>query len=77
MPGDDIRIGIGSSKDRENVMQAAIWPTLIAITLLSTAALAQEFTPDPVDEAAAKREGAVTWYTSTPGRGRAIRRDRI
>src|ERR1700680_2859295 len=66
MPGDDIRIGIGSSKDRENVMQAAIWPTLMAITLLSGAALAQEFTPDPVDEAAAKREGAVTWYTSTP-----------
>ena len=26
----------------------------------------QEFKPDPVDEAAAKREGAVTWYTSTP-----------
>lgn len=28
--------------------------------------LAQEFKPDPVDEAAAKREGKVTWYTSTP-----------
>jgi iron(III) transport system substrate-binding protein len=27
---------------------------------------AQEFKPDPVDEAAAKREGRVTWYTSTP-----------
>jgi len=27
---------------------------------------AQEFKPDPVDEAAAKREGALTWYTSTP-----------
>src|SRR5207249_48174 len=24
------------------------------------------FTPDPVDMAAAKREAAVTWYTSTP-----------
>jgi len=24
------------------------------------------FTPDPVDLAAAKKEGAVTWYTSTP-----------
>jgi ABC-type glycerol-3-phosphate transport system substrate-binding protein len=47
-------------------MRAAIWPTLIAITLLRGAALAQEFTPDPVDEAAAKREGSVTWYTSTP-----------
>ena len=30
------------------------------------AASAQEFKPDPVDEAAAKREGKVTWYTSTP-----------
>jgi iron(III) transport system substrate-binding protein len=31
-------------------------------------ALAQTapFTPDPVDMAAAKKEGAVTWYTSTP-----------
>ncbi len=51
-------------------MRAAIWPTLIlcAVTLSSTAAGAQAFTPDPVDEAAAKREGAVTWYTSTPVR---------
>ena len=53
-------------------MRAAIWPTLFAITLLggvalsSAAASAQAFTPDPVDEAAAKREGSVTWYTSTP-----------
>jgi iron(III) transport system substrate-binding protein len=30
------------------------------------AASAQEFKPDPVDEAVAKREGKVTWYTSTP-----------
>ena len=27
---------------------------------------AQPFTPDPVDLTAAKKEGAVTWYTSTP-----------
>src|ERR1700682_2063299 len=60
------------AKSREDIMRAAIWPTLIALTLLgggalsSGAALAQEFTPDPVDEAAAKREGAVSWYTSTP-----------
>lgn len=27
---------------------------------------AQGFTPDPVDIAAAKREGKVVWYTSTP-----------
>jgi iron(III) transport system substrate-binding protein len=30
------------------------------------AALGQEFKPDPIDEAAAKKEGSVTWYTSTP-----------
>jgi iron(III) transport system substrate-binding protein len=50
-------------------MRAVLWPTLSGIALvgaLSTHALAQGFTPDPVDEAAAKREGAVTWYTSTP-----------
>src|SRR5881409_704326 len=39
---------------------------VIAAALCSTAALAQEFKPDPVDEAAARREGALTWYTSTP-----------
>jgi iron(III) transport system substrate-binding protein len=35
---------------------------------LVTPAVAQTraFTPDPVDIAAAKREAAVTWYTSTP-----------
>src|SRR5437016_7419799 len=38
----------------------------VAAALFSTAALAQEFKPDPVDEAAARREGALTWYTSTP-----------
>ena len=32
-------------------MRAAIWPTLIAITLFGGNALAQEFTPDPVDDA--------------------------
>jgi iron(III) transport system substrate-binding protein len=30
------------------------------------AAQAGGFTPDPVDLTAAKREGSVTWYTSTP-----------
>ena len=47
-------------------MRAAIWPTLMAVTLFGGSALAQEFTPDPVDAAAAKREGSVSWYTSTP-----------
>ena len=36
--------------------------------LLATGAAAQPagFTPDAVDMAAAKREGVVSWYTSTP-----------
>jgi len=38
-----------------------VW--LLALAM-ATPALAQ--TPDPVDMAAAKKEGAVTWYTSTP-----------
>lgn len=42
---------------------------VLACLLLLAAAVpawAQSFTPDPVDLAAAKREGTVTWYTSTP-----------
>jgi iron(III) transport system substrate-binding protein len=31
-----------------------------------TPALGQGFTPDPIDLEAAKREGSVSWYTSTP-----------
>jgi iron(III) transport system substrate-binding protein len=40
----------------------------LALILLAGPAVAQTpaFTPDTVDLAAAKREGAVTWYTSTP-----------
>src|SRR5215468_5183337 len=44
--------------------------TRIGVALIASfwvgTAPAQEFKPDPVDEAAAKREGKVTWYTSTP-----------
>jgi iron(III) transport system substrate-binding protein len=43
---------------------------LLAVLVLAVAwtgaAAAAEFTPDPVDMAAAKREGKVSWYTSTP-----------
>ena len=42
-----------------------IWAALVACLWVGVAC-AQEFKPDPVDEAAAKREGKVTWYTSTP-----------
>jgi iron(III) transport system substrate-binding protein len=38
----------------------------VALLALAVTASAQSFTPDPVDMAAAKKEGAVTWYTSTP-----------
>src|SRR2546425_6481961 len=40
----------------------------LALLVLTAPAAAQTtpFTPDPVDLASAKREGAVTWYTSTP-----------
>jgi iron(III) transport system substrate-binding protein len=41
---------------------------VVVLGALATPAAAQPkaFTPDPVDIAAAKREAAVTWYTSTP-----------
>src|SRR5438128_1388423 len=42
-----------------------LWAGVVACLWVSVAS-AQEFKPDPVDEAAAKREGKVTWYTSTP-----------
>ena len=39
----------------------------LAVLGLAAAAVGQTgFTPDPVDLAAAKKEGNVTWYTSTP-----------
>ena len=38
---------------------------LLALVLAAPAA-AQTFTPDTVDLTAAKKEGTVTWYTSTP-----------
>jgi iron(III) transport system substrate-binding protein len=44
----------------------AIVAALVAAGFLGGAASAQDFKPDPVDEAAARREGALTWYTSTP-----------
>jgi iron(III) transport system substrate-binding protein len=37
-----------------------------AVLALVVRADSADFTPDAVDSAAAKREGAVTWYTSTP-----------
>jgi iron(III) transport system substrate-binding protein len=39
---------------------------VLALLALAPALDAAAFTPDPVDLAAAKKEGGVTWYTSTP-----------
>jgi iron(III) transport system substrate-binding protein len=47
-------------------MMMPIFRTLLAAALVAGTASAQEFKPDPVDAAAARREGALTWYTSTP-----------
>jgi iron(III) transport system substrate-binding protein len=39
---------------------------VVVLLALVIAADVAAFTPDPVDLAAAKKEGGVTWYTSTP-----------
>ena len=48
---------------RRRVLQAAV---ACALAFGAAPAAAQPFVPDPVDLAAAKREGKVVWYTSTP-----------
>src|SRR5438309_1451815 len=53
-------------RGRRVVMRIIIKATLVAAALSAGAARAQDFKPDAVDEAAARREGALTWYTSTP-----------
>jgi iron(III) transport system substrate-binding protein len=42
--------------------------TVLAVLLVAVSVAAQPggVTPDPVDLAAARKEGSVTWYTSTP-----------
>lgn len=40
--------------------------TAVMATFAALPSWAQSFTPDPVDMAAAKREGKLSWYTSTP-----------
>jgi iron(III) transport system substrate-binding protein len=39
---------------------------LASLSAAAPSAHAADFTPDPVDMVAAKREGKVSWYTSTP-----------
>jgi iron(III) transport system substrate-binding protein len=52
----------------EAAMYGIRWLAAVALLVLATGASAQSigFTPDVVDLAAAKREGTVSWYTSTP-----------
>src|SRR5215475_7202172 len=38
----------------------------LALSLGVSTASAQSFTPDPVEKAAAVKEGTLTWYSSTP-----------
>jgi iron(III) transport system substrate-binding protein len=45
---------------------ARILAGFLVLFCAATAAAQPRFTPDTVDLAAAKKEGAVTWYTSTP-----------
>ncbi|MGH6784318.1 MAG: extracellular solute-binding protein, partial [Sphingomicrobium sp.] len=45
---------------------AALASGALVCAALAAPAAAQPFTPDTVDMAAAKKEGSVTWYTSTP-----------
>jgi iron(III) transport system substrate-binding protein len=46
-------------------MSGSLIAGCLALIVLAVAPAAA-FTPDPVDLAAAKKEGGVTWYTSTP-----------
>ncbi len=45
---------------------AAMALVLASFFVAASPVRAQGFTPDPVDMAAAKKEGKVVWYTSTP-----------
>src|SRR5579871_2433640 len=57
------RPSIAAERRRRPLVLAAL--ALLAL-LAASAGRAAEFAPDATDEAAAKREGKVSWYTSTP-----------
>jgi iron(III) transport system substrate-binding protein len=48
------------------MVRALILACSIVLALAGPALAAGAFAPDPVDLAAARKEGGVTWYTSTP-----------
>ena len=47
-------------------MVRSVFRFLLPLLLAVGTARAQSFTPDPVDVDAARREGSLSWYTSTP-----------
>ncbi len=53
---------------RRDALERVVWVLSVALLLIVPAGgtRAADFTPDPVDMAAAKSEGTVSWYTSTP-----------
>ena len=63
MSPDDVPAGRGPRAKR---LARALAGFLILAWAGAAAAQPGAFTPDPVDLAAAQKEGAVTWYTSTP-----------
>jgi iron(III) transport system substrate-binding protein len=48
------------------MMVCSAFRFLLPLLLAAGTARAQTFTPDPVDIDAARREGSLSWYTSTP-----------
>jgi iron(III) transport system substrate-binding protein len=65
-----VRFVVGRTRPALVALLLAVVIPLVAAVVVGTgpiaSAQAPRFTPDPVDLAAAKKEGAVTWYTSTP-----------
>jgi iron(III) transport system substrate-binding protein len=57
---------IGTVKTVTRRVALGVTVGFLAAIAGSGLAQAQAFTPDPVDMAAAKREGKISWYTSTP-----------
>lgn len=47
-------------------MKDRVLAAVALVFILTAPALGQGFKPDPVDAEAAKKEGPVSWYTSTP-----------
>src|SRR5687768_14002441 len=58
---------IGAHEESVRMTRARVLAGIVVLFWAATAsAQAPRFTPDTVDLAAARKEGGVTWYTSTP-----------